>query len=52
MINVPEIVTQGTGDIIFKLCKKYNVSMINTDGTFRHLLDILNDISSKVYKNE
>ncbi len=52
MIDVPEIVEQGEGKIIFELCEKYNIPIINVDGTFRHLLDILSDLSSEVYKNE
>jgi hypothetical protein len=52
MIDVPEIIEQGEGKLIFELCKKYNIPTINTDGTYRHLLDILSDISSQIYKNE
>ena len=52
MIDVPEIIEQGEGKIIFELCKKYNIPTINEDGTFRHLLDILRDISLEIYKNE
>ena len=52
MIDVPEIIEQGKGKIVFELCDKYNISIVNNDGTFRHLLDILSDISSEIYKNE
>ena len=52
MIDVPEIVEQCEGKIVFDLCEKYKISTTNSDGTFRHLLDILSDISSEIFKNE
>ena len=52
MIDVPEIIEQSEGKIIFDLCDKYNISIINADGTFRPLLDVLRDISSEINKNE
>lgn len=52
MIDVPEIVEQGEGKIIFELCEKYNIPIINVNGTFRHLLDILSDLSLKIYRYE
>ena len=52
MIDVPEIIEQGEGKIVFDLCEKYKIPMTNPDGTFRHLLDILSDISSEIFKNE
>ena len=52
MIDVPEIIEQSEVKIIFDLCDKYNISIINADGTFRPLLDVLRDISSEINKNE
>ena len=52
MIDVPEIIEQNEVKIIFDLCDKYNISIINADGTFRPLLDVLRDISSEINKNE
>lgn len=49
MIDVPEIVEQCEGKIVFDLCKKYKIPTTNPDGTFRHLLDILSDISSEIF---
>ena len=52
MIDVPEIIEQGEGKIIFEFCKNYNVPIKLTDGTYRHLIDILSDLSSQIYTNE
>ena len=52
MIDVSEIIEQSEAKIIFDLCDKYNISIINADGTFRPLLDVLRDISSEINKNE
>ena len=52
MIDVTEIIEQGEGKIIFELCKNYNVPIKLTDGTYRHLIDILSDLSSQIYTNE
>ena len=38
MIDVPEIIEQGKGKIILKLCEKYNIPTINKDGTFLPLI--------------
>ena len=52
MIDVPEIIEQGEGKIVLELCKNYNISIKETNGTYRHLIDILSDLSSQIYTNE
>lgn len=52
MIDVPEIIKQGEGKIVLELCNKYNISIKEADGTYRHLIDILSDLSSQIFTNE
>ena len=52
MIDTLEIIEQGTGKMIIELCKECNIPVINTDGTYRPLLDIFKDLSLFLYKDE
>jgi len=52
MVDVPEIIEQGEGKIVLELCKNYNISIKEANGTYRHLIDILNDLSSQICINE
>ena len=52
MVDVPEIIEQGEGKIVLELCKNYNIPIKEANGTYRHLIDILSDLSSQIFTNE
>ena len=52
MIDVPEIVKQSEGDFILQLCDYYKVSIKNPDNTYRNLIDILEELSKNIDKED